>query len=290
MEFGFPDSITQPTAFAFLNSYYPYSQRIKVRLNDRSVSVQKSEILNREPAPTINTVTAGQILKNPDGTLSVLTAGLFSSVSTAYVPTAGLLILEDGRITTTTPGLLMHPAGSNLVPTAGLLLHADGTLSIPKLETTSDSSSETSDATSDIYLHPEGTNYYSVAFYSGATVSSLSHSYVPPTTASLTIRAYAGAIESIYSVTTVNSNHRTHSISWSNDSGSSFGSGSDWYYFTFIVTQPSDAVRDLCRNALPSKSVSLLGEIKLEQADGRSFTSKSFPITCFIPVIRSEQF
>lgn len=290
MAFGFPDSITQPTAFAFLNSYYPYSQRIKVRLNDRSVSVQKPELFNREPAPTINTVTAGQILTNPDGTLSVLTAGLFSGVSTVYVPTAGLLILDDGRITTTTPGLLMHPAGYNLVPTAGLLLHADGTLSIPKLETTSDSSGSTSDATSDIYLHPEGTNYYSVAFYTGATVSSLSHSYAPPTTASLTIRAYAGAIDSIYSVTTVNSNHVTQSASWSPPGNVTYDSGHEWYYFTFIVTQPSDTIRDLCRNALPSRSVPLLGEIKLEQADGRSFTSKSFPITCFIPVIRSEQF
>jgi hypothetical protein len=234
-----------------------------------------------EPAPTINTVTAGQILKNPDGSLSVLTAGLFSGVSTVYVPTAGLLILDDGRITTTTPGLLMHPAGNNLVPTAGLLLHADGTLSIPKLETTSDSSGSTSDATSDLYLHPEGTNYYSVAFYTGATVSSFSHPVNPdPTTAGLTIRAYAGAIDSIYSVTTVCVNYRTYSS----------GSGEDWYYFTFVVSQPSDTLRDLCRNALPSRSVSLLGEIKLEQLDGRSFTSKSFPITCFIPVIRSEQF
>jgi hypothetical protein len=276
MASGFPDSITQPTAFAFLNSYYPYSQRITVRLNDRSVAVQKAELFIQEPAPAINTVTAGQILTNPDGTLSVLTAGLFSTAATVFVPTKGLLILEDGRITTTTPGLLMHPAGSNLVPSAGLLLHADGTISIPEAETSSDSSGSTSDALSDLYLHPEGTNYYSVQFYTGATVSSLSHPGNSATTASLTIRSSPGATDALYSVTTVNSLHQIQ--------------GSELYYFTFVVSQPTLAVRDLCRSALPSRSVPFVAEIKLEQSEGRTFTSKSFPITCFIPVIRSEQF
>jgi len=281
---GFPDSITQPTAFAFLNTYYPYSQRITVRLNDRSVSVEKPELLQAIPSPTINTVTAGQILTNPDGTLSILTAGLFSTAATAYVPTKGLLILEDGRITTTTPGLLMHPAGSNLVPTAGLLLHADGTISIPKVET-SNSSSGVANTLSDLYLHPEGTNYYSVQFYTGATVSTITHAYNTTSTASLIIRATAGG-DALYTVTTINSLHAE--TFW--ESGENQSTETDWYYFTFVVSQSTNLVRDLCRTALPSISMPFVAEIKLEQAGGRTFTSKSFPITCFIPVIRSEQF
>ena len=176
MPYGFPDSITQPTAFAYLNSYYPYSQRVTVQLNNRTVAV----------------------------------------------------------------------------PSAGLL------------------------------LHPDGTNYYSAQFYTGATVSSLSHDNGTATTASLTIRAYPGAIDSLYSVTTVNSLHNAI-----NDGGSGY---LDSYYFTFVVSQSSNTVRDLCRAALPSASVPFVAEIKLEQSDGRTFTSNSFPITCFIPVIRSEQF
>ena len=174
MAYGFPDSITQPTAFAFLNSYYPYSQRVTVQLNNRTVAV----------------------------------------------------------------------------PTAGLL------------------------------LHPDGTNYYSAQFYTGVTVSSLTHNTT--TTASLTIRAYPGAIDALYSVTTINSLH-----SALNNSGSS---DMDSNYFTFVVSQSSNTVRDLCRAALPSASVPFVAEIKLEQSDGRTFTSNSFPITCFTPVIRSEQF
>ena len=174
MAYGFPDSITQPTAFAFLNSYYPYSQRITVQLNNRTVAV----------------------------------------------------------------------------PTAGLL------------------------------LHPDGTNYYSAQFYTGATVSSYSHN--GSTTASLTIRAYSGAIDSLYSVTTVNSTHSAADYKYEVNL--------DSQYFTFVVSQSSNTVRDLCRAALPSASVPFVAEIKLEQLDGRTFTSNSFPITCFIPVIRSEQF
>ena len=174
MPYGFPDSVTQATAFAFLNSYYPYSQRVTVQLNNRTVAV----------------------------------------------------------------------------PTAGLL------------------------------LHPDGTNYYSAQFYTGVTVSSLTHNTT--TTASLTIRAYPGAIDALYSVTTINSLH-----SALNNSGSS---DMDSNYFTFVVSQSSNTVRDLCRAALPSASVPFVAEIKLEQSDGRTFTSNSFPITCFTPVIRSEQF
>jgi len=286
MASGFPDSITQPTAFAYLNSYYPYSQRITVRLDNRTVSA----VPPAQPVipPVISSLTAGQILTNPDGTLSVLTAGLFSTAATVYVPTKGLLILEDGRITTTTPGLLMHPAGSNLVPSAGLLLHPDGTISIPKVETPSVSSGGTSDATSEFFLHPEGTNYYSVQFYTGATVSSFSHN--SGTTASLTIRAYPGAIDALYSVTTVNGNHPTRSNNYALGNGESENSGEEWYYFTFVVSQSSSAVRELCRAALYSGSVPFVAEIKLEQPGGRTFTSNSFPITCFTPVIRSEQF
>ena len=174
MPYGFPDSVTQATAFAFLNSYYPYSQRITVQLNNRTVAV----------------------------------------------------------------------------PSAGLL------------------------------LHPDGTNYYSAEFYTGATVSSLSH--YTATTASLTIRAYPGAIDALYSVTTVNSSHPAPE--------SNYAVNYDSYYFTFVVSQSSNTVRDLCRAALPSASVPFVAEIKLEQSDGRTFTSNSFPITCFTPVIRSEQF
>ena len=174
MAYGFPDSITQPTAFAFLNSYYPYSQRVTVQLNNRTVAV----------------------------------------------------------------------------PTAGLL------------------------------LHPDGTNYYSAQFYTGVTVSSLTHNTT--TTASLTIRAYPGAIDALYSVTTINSLHSALNNSRSSDMDSN--------YFTFVVSQSSNTVRDLCRAALPSASVPFVAEIKLEQSDGRTFTSNSFPITCFTPVIRSEQF
>ena len=179
MPAGFPDSATQATAFAYLNSYYPDSQRITVQLNNRTVAV----------------------------------------------------------------------------PTAGLL------------------------------LHPDGTNYYSAQFYTGATVSSLSHNSDitgTPTTASLTIRAYPGAIDALYSVTTVNSLHNAI-----NNGGSGY---LDSYYFTFVVSQSSNTVRDLCRAALPSASVPFVAEIKLEQLDGRTFTSNSFPIACFTPVIRSEQF
>ncbi len=178
MPSGFPDSVTQPTAFAYLNTYYPYSQRITVQLNNRAVAV----------------------------------------------------------------------------PSAGLL------------------------------LHPDGTNYYSAQFYTGATVSSLSHSTSPVTTASLTIRAFPGAFDALYSVTTVGSLHPTPYLLGS--PSLDFGS----FYFTFVVSQPSNAVRDLCRAALPSASVPLVAEIKLEQLDGRAFTSNTFPITCFTPVIRSEQF
>ena len=176
MAYGFPDSTTQPTAFAYLNSYYPYSQRITVQLNNRTVAV----------------------------------------------------------------------------PTAGLL------------------------------LHPDGTNYYSAQFYTGATVSSLSHDNGTATTASLTIRAYSGALDALYSVTTINSIHDA--------ANNSYNSSLQSYYFTFVVSQSSNTVRDLCRTALPSASVPFVAEIKLEQSDGRTFTSNSFPITCFIPVIRSEQF
>jgi len=174
MAYGFPDSATQPTAFAYLNSYYPYSQRITVHLDNREVDV----------------------------------------------------------------------------PTAGL------------------------------FLHPDGTNYYSTQFYTNATVSSLSH--VTVTTASITIRAYSAANDALYSVTTVNSSHPASSYNYQNNY--------DSYYFTFVVSQSSNKVRDLCRAALPSASVPFVAEIKLEQSDGRTFTSKSFPITCFTPVIRSEQF
>ena len=176
MAYGFPDPTTEPIAFAYLNSYYPYSQRITVQLNNRTVAV----------------------------------------------------------------------------PTAGLL------------------------------LHPDGTNYYSAQFYTGATVSSLSHDNTTTPTASLTIRAYPGAIDALYSVTTVNSLH--YAI---NNGAAGF---LDSYYFTFVVSQSSNTVRDLCRAALPSASVPFVAEIKLEQLDGRTFTSNSFPITCFTPVIRSEQF
>jgi hypothetical protein len=178
MAYGFPDSVTQATAFAYLNSYYPYSQRITVQLNNKSVAV----------------------------------------------------------------------------PTAGLL------------------------------LHPDGTNYYSAQFYTGATVSSFSNPDAgnTATTASLTIRAYPGAIDALYSVTTVNSIHSALNNSGSSDLGS--------YYFTFVVSQSSNTVRDLCRAALPSASVPFVAEIKLTQLDGRTFTSNSFPITCLTPVIRSEQF
>lgn len=176
MPAGFPDSATQATAFAYLNSYYPYSQRITVQLDNRAVAV----------------------------------------------------------------------------PTAGLL------------------------------LHPDGTNYYSAQFYTGATVSSISHDPNTTTTASLTIRAYAGAIDALYSVTTVNSSHFA--------GNNSYNVNLDSYYFTFVVSQSSNTVRDLCRAALPSASVPFVAEIKLQQSDGRTFTSNSFPITCFTPVIRSEQF
>ena len=176
MAAGFPDSATQATAFAFLNSYYPYSQRITVQLDNRTVAV----------------------------------------------------------------------------PTAGL------------------------------FLHPDGTNYYSTQFYTGATVSGLSHDPNTTTTASLTIRAYPGAINALYSVTTINSLHSALNNSGTADINS--------YYFTFVVSQSSNTVRDLCRAALPSASVPFVAEIKLEQSDGRTFTSNSFPITCFTPVIRSEQF
>lgn len=176
MPYGFPDSITQPTAFAYLNSYYPYSQRITVQLNNRTVAV----------------------------------------------------------------------------PTAGLL------------------------------LHPDGTNYYSAQFYTGATVSSLSHDNATATTASLTIRAYPGAIDALYSVTTINSEHPA--------ANNTYYSNLQSYYFTFVVSQSTNTVRDLCRAALPSASVPFVAEIKLEQLGGRTFTSNSFPITCFTPVIRSEQF
>jgi hypothetical protein len=180
MPHGFPDSVTQPTAFAYLNSYYPYSQRITVQLNNRSVAV----------------------------------------------------------------------------PTAGL------------------------------FLHPDGTNYYSAQFYTGATVSSFSHpdafNVGGTTTASLTIRAFAGATDALYSVTTVNSLHPSNNTAYNAVLNS--------YYFTFVVSQSTNTVRDLCRAALPSASVPFVAEIKLEGTDGRTFTSRSFPITCFIPVIRSEQF
>lgn len=174
MPYGFPDPVTQATAFAFLNSYYPYNQRITVQLDNRAVAV----------------------------------------------------------------------------PTAGLL------------------------------LHPDGTNYYSAQFYTGATVSSLTH--ITTTTASLTIRAYPGAIDALYSVSTVNSSHSA--------ANNFYNANLDSYYFTFVVSQSSNTVRDLCRAALPSASVPFVAEIKLEQSDGRTFTSNSFPITCFTPVIRSEQF
>lgn len=177
MPSGFPDSVTEPTAFAHLNVYYPYSQRITVQLDNRAVAV----------------------------------------------------------------------------PTAGLL------------------------------LHPDGTNYYSAQFYTGATVSSLSHDFNVTTTASLTIRSHPGAIDPLYSVTTVNASHPA--AAGVNASGN-FGSN----YFTFVVSQSSNTVRDLCRAALPSASLPFVAEIKLEQSDGRTFTSDSFPITCFTPVIRSEQF
>ena len=180
MPHGFPDSTTQPTAFAYLNSIYPYSQRITVQLNNRSVAV----------------------------------------------------------------------------PTAGL------------------------------FLHPDGTNYYSAQFYTGATVSSFSHpdtvNVFGTTTASLTIRAFAGATDALYSVTTINSLHGSHNNFYYDTLNS--------YYFTFVVSQSTNTVRDLCRAALPSASVPFVAEIKLEGTDGRTFTSDSFPITCFIPVIRSEQF
>jgi hypothetical protein len=177
MAYGFPDSVTQPTAFAYLNSIYPYSQRITVQLDNRTVAV----------------------------------------------------------------------------PTAGLL------------------------------LHPEGTNYYSTQFYTGATVSSFSHPNAgTPTTASLTIRAFAGATDTLYSVTTINSLHSSNNNFYYESLSS--------YYFTFVVSQSSNIVRDLCRAALPSSSVPFVAEIKLTQTDGRIFTSNSFPITCFTPVIRSEQF
>jgi len=178
MAAGFPDSATQATAFAFLNSYYPYSQRITVQLDNRTVAV----------------------------------------------------------------------------PTAGL------------------------------FLHPDGTNYYSTQFYTGATVSLLTHpNYtLGITTASLTIRAFAGAIDALYSVTTINTEHTAPN----SDPYDNLASN----YFTFVVSQSSPSVRDLCRAALPSTSVPFVAEIKLAQQDGRTFTSASFPVTCVIPVIRSEQF
>jgi hypothetical protein len=282
MGYGFPNPISQPVEFAYQNIFYPYSQRITVRLDNRSVSVQKAELFLPPSPVTINTVTAGQILKNPDGSLSVLTAGLFSSTATVYVPTAGLLILDDGRITTTTPGLLMHPAGYNLVPTAGLLLHADGTITIPPPETPSSSTDVAPDGTSDLFLHPDGTNYYAVQFYVGATVSSFSHMLSDDTTANLTIRATTGANDVLYSVDTINRSHTGYptnlAISYYSD------------HFTFIISETGDNVRALCRKSLPAKSVNLVGEIKLKIVNGPTFTSNSFPITCFTPVIRSEQF
>lgn len=278
MAYGFPDSITQPTAFAYLNTYYPYSQRITVRLDNRTVAASPPAI------PTvISSITAGQILKNPDGTISVLTAGLFANAdATIYVPTKGLLISPEGTISVSTPGLLIVPGGSNSVPTAGLLLHADGTITVPSAETSSNSGGGTPATSLNLFLHPEGTNYYSAQFYTGATVSSFSHDDGTTTTASLTIRAYPGSIDALYSVTTVNSQHPA--------ANNHYGSNLQSYYFTFVVSQSSNAVRDLCRAALPSASVPFVAEIKLEQSGGRTFTSNSFPITCFTPVIRSEQF
>ena len=178
MPYGFPDSITSPTSFAYLNTYYPYSQLITVQLNNRTVAV----------------------------------------------------------------------------PSAGLL------------------------------LHPDGTNYYSAQFYTGTTASSYSHN--GSTTASLTIRASAEAIDSLYSVTTTNYGHPAYEYINNNNPRES----SLFYYFTFIVSQSTNTVRDLCRAALPSASVPFVAEIKLEHTSGRTFTSNSFAITCFTPVIRSEQF
>ena len=136
--------------------------------------------------------------------------------------------------------------------------------------------------TAGLFLHPDGTNYYSAQFYTGATVSSLSHDTTTTTTASLTIRAYPGAIDALYSVSTVNSPHFA--------GNNSYNVNLDSHYFTFVVSQSSNTVRDLCRAALPSASVPFVAEIKLQQSDGRTFTSNSFQITCFTPVIRSEQF
>lgn len=133
-------------------------------------------------------------------------------------------------------------------------------------------------------LHPTGDNWWGMEITTGVTKSALNDAVNNVTTASLTIRAFAGAADALYTVTTTNFGHyyRESANLIFNDTS----------FFSFVVTSHPPQVADLCRQALASgqASVALAGEIKVTAQSGRAFTSSPFVVTCHVPVIRPESF
>lgn len=134
-------------------------------------------------------------------------------------------------------------------------------------------------------LHPTGDNWWGMEITTGVTKSALNDlAGASVTTASLTIRAFAGAADALYTVTTTNFGHYYRA--------SNMPSFDDATFFSFVVTSHPPQVADLCRQALASgqASVALAGEIKVTAQSGRAFTSSPFVVTCHVPVIRPESF
>lgn len=142
-------------------------------------------------------------------------------------------------------------------------------------------------------LHPTGDNWWGMEISTGVTGSDMNYPQFngvnTTTTASLKIRAFAGAADVLYSVTTTNFLHpHPGHHSTSNINLLVYQSA----IFTFVVTSHPPEIANLCRQALAAgqATTQLLGEFQIIDNFNHLFTSDSFPVTCHVPVIRPESF